>query len=177
MLSFVWQVPPGQAGGEYTLRVSYPNDGLPPAERKFDVRAYRPPRLKSQIVFLRDGYGPGDAVTATVKVERAEGGLPAGAKTTTIARVDGAEVYRGETTIDEAGCCTAKFNLPQDIQRGDGTLAFRHRRRRRFGDRVQDDSDSAEERRPSALPRGRRTRRRLAQSRLLRSAHARAEAR
>src|SRR5689334_6812910 len=57
---FSWDIPANQAGGEYTVRVS--NSSIVPAERKFDIRAYRAPRLKSQIVFLRDGYGPGDNV-------------------------------------------------------------------------------------------------------------------
>src|SRR5207249_5884934 len=64
---FSWDIPANQAGGEYTVRVSNPSNV--PAERKFDIRAYRAPRLKSQIVFLRDGYGPGDTVAATLHVE------------------------------------------------------------------------------------------------------------
>src|SRR5262249_25534127 len=45
---FSWEIPAGQAGGEYTVRISHPAaDGR--AERKFDIRAYRAPRLKSQI--------------------------------------------------------------------------------------------------------------------------------
>ena len=43
---FSWPIPPSQAGGEYTIRMSYPYTGQPPAERKFDVRAYRAPRLR-----------------------------------------------------------------------------------------------------------------------------------
>src|SRR5207245_9924945 len=87
---FSWDIPPAQAGGEYTVRISHPAaDGR--AERKFDIRAYRAPRLKSQIVFVRDGYGPGDMVAANLHVERAEGGFPAGAKAWVSPRVDGAE--------------------------------------------------------------------------------------
>src|SRR5438093_740254 len=67
---FSWDIPPTQAGGEYTVRISHPAaDGR--AERKFDIRAYRAPRLKSQIVFVRDGYGPGDTVAANLHVNRA----------------------------------------------------------------------------------------------------------
>jgi len=85
---FSWDIPPTQAGGEYTVRISHPAaDGR--AERKFDIRSYRAPRLKSQIVFVRDGYGPGDMVAANLHVERAEGGIPAGAKVSVSARVDG----------------------------------------------------------------------------------------
>ena len=50
--------------GEYTTKVSYPYNGHTPSERKFDIRAYRAPRLKTQIKFLRDGYGPGEEVVA-----------------------------------------------------------------------------------------------------------------
>jgi hypothetical protein len=122
--SFAWDVPPGQAGGEYTIKASYPNNGHAPAERKFDVRAYRAPRLKTQITFLRDGYGPGDTVTATVEVTRAEGGIPSGAQVTATARVDGVEVARVPSTVDGAGHATATFQLPARIERGEGAIAF-----------------------------------------------------
>jgi len=124
VVGFKWDIPSGQPGGEYKIVVNYPWHGLPPAERKFDIRAYRPPRLKSQIVFIRDGYGPGDEVAATLHVERAEGGLPEGADVTAIARVDGAEVHRGKTKVDAKGNCTARFPLPEKIERGEGTLAM-----------------------------------------------------
>src|SRR5271168_870090 len=73
--TFQWQVPPGQTGGEYSIQATYPWQGFSPAERKFDVRAYRAPRLNSHITVLRDGYGPGEKVTATLDVKRAEGGV------------------------------------------------------------------------------------------------------
>ncbi len=124
VLGYSWPVPDGQAGGEYTIRVSYPAHGFTPAERKFDIRAYRAPRLKSQIKFLRDGYGPGDAVVGLLEVERAEGGAPADAKVTVIARVDGAVAYQGQTTVDDEGRCEARFKLPEKIARGEGTLSM-----------------------------------------------------
>ncbi len=124
VVGFSWQVPPEQAGGEYIVRMTYPWHGLPPAERKFEVRAYRAPRLKSQIKFLRDGYGPGDEVTATLEVTRAEGGIPEGAKVSVIARVDGDVVYEGATEVDAKGNSVARFPLPVDIRRGEGTLAL-----------------------------------------------------
>ena len=119
-----WKVPDEQAGGEYTIKVTYPGHGYAPAERKFDIRVYRAPRLKSQIKFLRDGYGAGDDVAATLSVERAEGGIPIGAKVTVIARVDGTEVFRGPATVDNKGNCVARFELPKDIERGEGTLSM-----------------------------------------------------
>lgn len=124
VLGFSWQIPAEQAGGQYTVKVQHAWTGDPPAERQFEVRAYRAPRLKSQIKFIRDGYGPGDEVAATLHVERAEGGLPSGAKVTVIARVDGVEVFRGPSTVDAFGNCASRFPLPTEIRRGEGVLAM-----------------------------------------------------
>jgi hypothetical protein len=124
VFGFAWPVPEGQAGGEYKAKVTYPSFGFPPAERKFDIRVYRAPRLRSQIEFLRDGYGPGDEVAASLHVERAEAGIPAGAKVVAIARVDGRQVHRGTTAVDDEGNCTARFELPEEIARGEGSLAM-----------------------------------------------------
>jgi alpha-2-macroglobulin-like protein len=120
---FSWDIPAAQAGGEYTVRVSHPSS-IGTAERKFDIRAYRPPRLKSQIVFVREGYGPGDTVMANVHVERAEGGIPAGAKVAVTARVDGEETWKGATTIDSSGNAETHFKLPAAIARGEGVIAM-----------------------------------------------------
>jgi len=124
VMGFSWSIPASQPGGEYIVRISNPFTGDAPAERKFDIRAYRAPRLKSQIVFVRDGYGPGDAVAANLHVDRAEGGVPAGARVSVTARVDGAETWKGETTIDASGNASTSFKLPSAIARGDGTLAM-----------------------------------------------------
>ena len=121
---FRWDIPEGQAGGEYTVRVEHPKSGFTAGERKFDVRAYRAPRMKTQIEFLRDGYGPGDTVQALVEVKRAEGGIPEGAAVTIIARVDGEEVHREISTVDGFGVCYVKFTLPERIERGEGSLGF-----------------------------------------------------
>ncbi|MBX9694922.1 MAG: hypothetical protein K2Z81_21235, partial [Cyanobacteria bacterium] len=122
--SFAWEVPEGQAGGEYVIRATYPWEGHAPSDRKFDIRAYRAPRLKTQITFLRDGYGPGDKVSATLDVKRAEGGVPEGAKVSVIARVDGVEVKGADSKVDATGLCSVSFNLPVEIPRGEGTLAL-----------------------------------------------------
>jgi len=124
VVGFSWVVPEGQAGGQYKVKIMHPWFGYPPGERSFDVRVYRAPRLKNQIVFVRDGYGPGDEVAATLHTERAEGGIPAGAPVTVIARVDGEEVYRGNAQVDAQGNCEARFKLPANIARGEGTLAL-----------------------------------------------------
>ena len=123
VVGFSWHIPWSQAGGEYIVRISTPF-GDTPAERKFDVRAYRAPRLKSQIVFARDGYGPGDTVSASLHVERAEGGVPTGAKVSVGARVDNVETWNGTITVDAAGNASANFKLPATIVRGEGVIAM-----------------------------------------------------
>ncbi|MEX1017540.1 MAG: MG2 domain-containing protein [Phycisphaeraceae bacterium] len=122
VLGSAWEVPDGQAGGEYTLTATVA--GYAPAQRTFEVRSYRAPRLRTQIEFLREGYGPGDTVTATLDATRAEGGAPEGAQVTITARLDGEQVHESTTTINADGRATAHFPLPDAIARGDGTLAF-----------------------------------------------------
>ncbi len=122
--SYGWKVAEDQPGGEYTIQVTYPGQGFPSAERKIDVRSYRAPRLKTQIIFARDGYGPGDKVTATLYAKRAEGGVPAGAKVTIKPLVDGVEINGGTSTIDSKALCRINFSLPLKIEKGDGTLAL-----------------------------------------------------
>jgi hypothetical protein len=121
---FSWTVPDGTAGGEFSVQVSYPNNGYTPSERKFDVRSYRAPRLKSQIAFLRDGYGPGEKVSATLDVKRAEGGAPEGAKVEVFARIDGVEIRGESAKVGANGLCSVSFDLPRHISRGEGTLAL-----------------------------------------------------
>ncbi len=120
---FSYVLGPDAPGGEYLIEARGVM-GHAPGARKFEVRAYRAPRLNSQITFLRDGYGPGDTVSATLEVKRAEGGIPTGAKVTAVARVDEKEVARVATTVDASGRCSVSFPLPKTIERGEGTLAF-----------------------------------------------------
>src|SRR5262249_30678982 len=124
VVGFSWQIPDDLAGGEYTAKISFPQYGHTPTERKFDIRAYRAPRLKTQIKFLRDGYGQGDEVVASLHVERAEGGVPDAANLTVVARIDDQETFRGPAAIDQQGNGTIRFSLPQAIARGEGSLAI-----------------------------------------------------
>ena len=119
-----WKVPSNMAGGEYTAVVSFPNHGHAPAERKFDIRAYRAPRLRTQMEFVRKAYGPGDTVSAVLHTLRAEGGVPTDAKITAVARVDGAEIWRGGASIDDQGFSAVSFSLPATIKEGVGSLTL-----------------------------------------------------
>ena len=120
-----WVIPEGTAGGQYTAIVSSSSVGAPATERQFEIRAYRAPRLKTQIEFAREGVGPGDEVQASIKIDRAEGGIPDGAKISVIARVDGEEIYKKEGfSLGESGVFSTQFSLPKTIEIGDGSLSF-----------------------------------------------------
>ncbi|MFT7561876.1 MAG: hypothetical protein ACI93R_003808 [Flavobacteriales bacterium] len=120
-----WLIPEGISGGEYTLQVKSNSIGAPEAQRHFDIRAYRAPRINSQIEFLRDAYGAGETVSASVKIERVEGGIPLGAKVNIIARVDGKEVFnKANVRVDKSGVISTEFALPASMDMGEGSLAF-----------------------------------------------------
>ncbi|MBN1900171.1 A-macroglobulin complement component, partial [Candidatus Sumerlaeota bacterium] len=123
-LGWKWKIGDAIPGGDYKVKASFPSHGYPPAERNFNIRAFRQKRLRTQIKFAREGYGPGDEVAATLEASRSEGGIPAGAKATVIARVDQTEAWRGETIIEDDGFAFARFKLPETIVEGDGVLSF-----------------------------------------------------
>lgn len=122
---YQWTVPVGIPGGQYTAQISSDTLGFPVTERTFDIRTYRTPRLKTQLEFTRDGYGPGDVVRASASIERAEGGIPVNATVTAIARLDGKEIHRrNDLTISDTGVVDTSFKLPDVINSGEGSLAF-----------------------------------------------------
>eukprot|EP01080_Neovahlkampfia_damariscottae_P007632 gene7632-11954_t len=123
VFSFCWTVSEDAAGGNYTCKIEYELKGFPSAERKFEVRAFQNPRLNSDLEFLKKGYGSGEEAVATLKVSRAEGGKPSGAKVTATSRIDGKETWTGKFKLDEEGNCLIKFKLPDSIAVGDGTLS------------------------------------------------------
>ncbi|MCQ2397351.1 MAG: MG2 domain-containing protein, partial [Lentisphaeria bacterium] len=120
--SYVWTVPDDAVGGIYTLRVE--NDEGAPAERTFEVRNYRAPRIRTQIDFLKRGYLPGEEVSAVLDFKRAEGDAAEAPKVSAIAILDGMVVYEAEELPVTGTTATATFVLPKEIAEGDGTLNF-----------------------------------------------------
>jgi alpha-2-macroglobulin-like protein len=92
----LWNVSEDAAGGMYTCKIEYAAKGFTSAERKFEVRAFQNPRLNSTLEFLKKGYGANDEAVASLKVKRAEGGAPSGAKVTATSRIDGKETWSGK---------------------------------------------------------------------------------
>ncbi len=120
--SGAFTIPAQSAGGEYVLVVRGLNKAFPQERRPFFVRRYRLPLLKKELEFTRDSYTPGDTVVADFLALRRDGKVAAGAKLRVIATVDGEQVHRQETQADQAGAWQVKFDLPGEIERGDGQL-------------------------------------------------------
>jgi alpha-2-macroglobulin-like protein len=115
---------PGQsAGGQYTLVARAADGSFLTQKRKLFVRRYRVPRLKKELEFARDSYGPGQTIAADFKAQRSEGGAAGGAKLRILATVDGQTVFDKNTQASDAGTLHVEFPLPKKIERGDGQLA------------------------------------------------------
>jgi hypothetical protein len=121
-----FRVPPGAAGGEYTLTLSEAQNRFPPERRKFLVNHYQAPRLTKELDFTRKSYGPGEVVEANCKVARVEGGGVIDNQPVHVsAQVDGQPC----TVLDEGalrvrqGKVTVRVRLPEKIARGEASLS------------------------------------------------------
>eukprot|EP00698_Gefionella_okellyi_P004784 TRINITY_DN1442_c0_g1_i1.p1 TRINITY_DN1442_c0_g1~~TRINITY_DN1442_c0_g1_i1.p1 ORF type:complete len:1311 (+),score=348.63 TRINITY_DN1442_c0_g1_i1:56-3988(+) len=123
--SFQWEIPKEQPGGDYTVKFfDARKSGVAPCERKFNIRAFRAPRMNNQIEFVRKGYTAGENVSAVLQSKRAEGGVPAGATVQITAMVDGQRIFRKEDKLSPEGILSVSFDLPASFSRGEGTLSF-----------------------------------------------------
>jgi len=122
--SGAFDVPPHLPGGTYTLVVRSLHDTFPEERREFSIRQYRTPRLKKELEFARDSYAPGDTVVADFSAKRAEGGPVADAGLRILVTVDEQQVPVENPTpkTTSAGTCQVRFQLPEQIDKGAGTL-------------------------------------------------------
>src|SRR5262249_54018053 len=124
-----FQIPEHFSGGEYVLEVREAGKRFPPERRKFVVNQYQTPRLNKAWKWDKYSYGPGREVTANVKVEKAEGGVPlAFFPVFAVVHIDGTsydlngnkvdndEAGKIRLKTDEAGKASIKFKLPAEIQ-------------------------------------------------------------
>lgn len=115
-------IPPEAQGGEYTLRAST-GDGQK-VERSIIVSAYEAPRMKKKLEFVKKSYGAGEQVSATIEVKRPTGEALAGKQLIAIATVDGIELPRVKTSTNSSGDALVKFDLPKNIESGEGLLTI-----------------------------------------------------
>eukprot|EP00271_Cylindrocystis_brebissonii_P001490 TRINITY_DN1174_c0_g1_i3.p1 TRINITY_DN1174_c0_g1~~TRINITY_DN1174_c0_g1_i3.p1 ORF type:complete len:1643 (-),score=346.01 TRINITY_DN1174_c0_g1_i3:2418-7346(-) len=135
VISFAWPIPRGLAGGEYSLKVSpqesysFPPEWIdfsPPGIRSIQVQTFRSSAFRIVIDFVGSGYGPGDEVTAKVKVSAASDGERdlSGSEVVIRARLDGGAWTHGPVTLalDGANECALTFQLPSHMREGIGAL-------------------------------------------------------
>ncbi len=122
--SGVFAIPPGQVGGEYTLIAHSPEGSFPDEVRKFHIQNYRVPRLRKELEFQKDSYGPGDLVVADFTARLAEGGPVAGASLTISAVVDEQSVLQSTVQADDSGAAHIEFHIPENVEIGDGRLSI-----------------------------------------------------
>jgi hypothetical protein len=128
-IGFQYVLADSAAGGDYEFAAHFVHwngaAAAPRGVRRVEVRAYRPSRLKTDLDFMKQAYGPGDKVIASLRVTRAEGGAPAGATVTAVAVLDGTELHRSSIVVDRTGFCEVRFTLPADIPGpGEGSLSM-----------------------------------------------------
>ena len=112
-------VPQAAAGGRYVLRLSQVDQ--PTVEKPLMVASYETPRIQKDLDFVREAYGPGDQVQASLELLRATG-EPLKGSYTAVVDLDGAELTRVPVITDGLGKATVRFDLPPAIERGDAML-------------------------------------------------------
>ncbi len=113
-------LPSGAGEGLYTLLARA--SGAVPARCQFRVEQRATAAVRAELDFAQTGYGPGAEVWAALKAT-GRGGAPAsGAKVDIEATVDGERVYQESASLGAAGDLAIRFQLPGQIERGEGLL-------------------------------------------------------
>lgn len=120
-------------GGEYILEVREGSNRFPPQQRKFLVNSYQKPRLNKELDFNCKSYGAGEEVQALCKASRADGGPVKEKPVEVTVQVDD-RTYdaRGQASnqpihdrTDAEGKVIVRFRLPQQIEKGQASLAVK----------------------------------------------------
>ncbi|MFB6263472.1 MAG: alpha-2-macroglobulin family protein, partial [Bradymonadaceae bacterium] len=117
----VFDLPSDARGGRYVLRAD-PVKGDGKVERPVMVSAFEEPRIKKELEFVREAYGEGDRVTATLSLKRGTDEPLADHPVEGTVRVDGETLDPISTTTDGEGNARVRFDLPEEIERPDGIL-------------------------------------------------------
>ena len=138
-----WNVPEQQEGGEYDIVVSkddspYIQSNLPnfsPAKRSITVRGgvfARQPSLRLALEFDREGFAPGDTLTATLTASQAKGGaLEDAARGDVSILVDGILLFQSNNLLFVHGPTSstmklsARLDVPPNLLAAVGTSTWR----------------------------------------------------
>jgi hypothetical protein len=113
-------LPPGLAGGRYTLTARV---GDRSEHRPLLVAAFEEPRLRKELELLRDAYGPGDEVMASLKLASSGGGPLADHEVKVVVQVEGRALPVVLARTDGHGEALLRFYLPEELRRPDAVLA------------------------------------------------------
>ncbi|MCH8618207.1 MG2 domain-containing protein [Undibacterium sp. TS12] len=117
-----FEIPAEAQGGEYKLRTSAAYGQ--PVERSIIVSAYEAPRLKKTLEFVKKSYGAGELVSATIAVKRPTGEVLGNKRLSAVITIDGRELPRVSVTTNAEGEALVKFDLPKQIETGEGLLSI-----------------------------------------------------
>ncbi|MBW2254615.1 MAG: hypothetical protein JRI25_08465, partial [Deltaproteobacteria bacterium] len=105
---------------KWTLRATLPTGEVD--ERPFVVSSYQTPRIRKQLEFVREAYGPGDRVEALVEMERPTGGPLADHPVRVLLQVAGETVLETALRTDDTGAVFVTAELAADLSTSDGLL-------------------------------------------------------
>ena len=120
-----WTVPEDAAGGGYAFVLRDGQDRFTVERLEFLVRRYQPPRLAKTVELDRETYAPGSLGSAEVRVERVEGGVPAGAEVDAELVLDGERVWSAGGVLDGEGRAVFQFGVPAQVERGEARFVAR----------------------------------------------------
>ncbi|MCL4201090.1 MAG: hypothetical protein KJ000_01255 [Pirellulaceae bacterium] len=116
------QIPSDLPAGAYQVVARSPQGQFAEVTRELAVRQFAVPQFRKTLDFARESYSPGDQVTATLSIRRAEGGALSGAGLQIQAVVDGQTLLEQAGTTDQQGAFEVIFPLPDTIDRGEGRV-------------------------------------------------------
>ncbi len=107
-------------GGKWAIRATSASGAVD--ERPFVVSSYATPRIRKQLEFVREAYGPGDRVEALVELEQGTGAPLAGHPVHVLLQVGGETVLEQDLTTDDTGAVLVSAALPERLSTSDGLL-------------------------------------------------------
>jgi len=115
-------LPADAPGGLWSIRSTLPTGEVD--ERPFVVASYEAPRIRKELEFVREAYGPGDRVDALVELERGSGGPLAQHEVRALLQVAGETVLEKTLTTDDTGAVLVSAALPEKLNSSDGLLTI-----------------------------------------------------
>ena len=113
-------IPGGFRGGSWKVRATVA--GQPTAERTIQVMATELPSIKKELEFVRDAYGPGDEVTATLSLHDATDAALPNRDASAVVQLGDQKLPTMPIRTDDAGNALVTFRLPATLANDDGVL-------------------------------------------------------